>query len=85
MAAGGPADHPLTDILIYNLDVYNKKCDDLVRQISKFVSIHTLFEMFDWFDNFSATEEQLIEFEKVLSLKLNELQSLAESNGWEKK
>ena len=84
MAAGGSSDHPLTDILKYNLDVYNKKCDDLVRQISKYVSIQTLFEMFDWFDNFSAKEEQLEEFERALSHKLNELQSLAKTNGWEK-
>ena len=85
MAAGGPGDHPLTDILKYNFDVYNKKCDQLVREISKFVSIQTLYEMFDWIDNLSATEEQLIEFERALSHKLDELRSLAESNGWEKK
>ena len=85
MAAGGPGDHPLTDILNFNLDVYNKECDGLIRQISKFVSIQSLYEMFNWFDNFSATENQLKTFEEKLSIKLIELQAMAESNGWEKK
>ena len=85
MAAGGPGDHPLTDILNFNLDVYNKECDGLIRRISKFVSIKNLYEMFDWFDNFSATEDQLKAFEEKLSIKLNELRAMAEYNGWEKK
>lgn len=83
MAAGGPGDHPLTDILNFKLEVYNKECDELIKQISKFVSRHTLSEMFDWFDNFSATDNQLKAFENNLSQKLEELKTEAKINGWE--
>lgn len=73
MAAGGPGDHPLTDIVNFNLEVYNKECDGLIREISKLVSLNQLYEMFDWFDNFSATESQLENFEVVLNEKLEKL------------
>lgn len=83
MAAGGPGDHPLTDIINFNLKVYNSECDELVREISKLVSRHKLYEMFDWFDNFSATESQLKNFEVELKEKLEKLKVNAKNNGWE--
>ncbi|WP_162127670.1 hypothetical protein [Flavobacterium phycosphaerae] len=83
MAAGGPGDHPLTDIVNFNLKVYNSECDELVREISKLVSRHELYEMFDWFDNFSATEIQLEKFKIELKDKLEKLKEKAKSNGWE--
>jgi len=83
MAAGGPGDHPLTDIVKFNLEVYNENCDKLVREISKFVSFQELYEMFDWFDNFSATKKQLKNFENELNIKLNELKLQAQKNGYE--
>jgi len=85
MAAGGPGDHPLTDIINFKLNVYSEECDELIRQISKYVSINQLYEMFNWFDNFYITELQLIEFEITLKLKLAELIKNAEDNGWESK
>ncbi|MCD4792492.1 MAG: hypothetical protein K8R54_04605 [Bacteroidales bacterium] len=83
MAAGGPGDHPLTDIVNYKLEVYNKECDELIREISKFVSLDRLYEMFDWKDNFSITEKQLKKFEVVLENKLSGLKEQAIKNGWE--
>jgi hypothetical protein len=83
MAAGGPCDHPLTDVVNFNLKVYNKECDELIREISKLVSMNQLYEMFDWFDNFSATKSQLENFEVELSEKLEKLKENAKSNGWE--
>lgn len=83
MAAGGPGDHPLTDIVRFNLNVYNRSCDNLVREISKYVSLRDLFEMFDWIDNFSATDKQLEKFEKELRLKLSLLKKQAADSGWE--
>jgi len=83
MAAGGPGDHPLTDIVNFNLKVYNKECDELITEISKLVSMNELYEMFDWFDNFSATESQLENFEVELKEKLEKLKVNAKNNGWE--
>jgi len=36
MGTGGPEDHPLTDILRFNLSVYNDKCGNLKREIAKY-------------------------------------------------
>lgn len=46
MAAGGPGDHPLSDILDYNLEVYGRECDDLIREISKYASQEDMLETF---------------------------------------
>ena len=51
MAAGGPGDHPLSDILSFDHLVYNKKCDELVKELSKHFSGYELSVMFDWFEH----------------------------------
>ena len=83
MAAGGPGDHPLTDILLYNMEVYGKICDDLIKEISKFISRDKMFEMFDWFGNHSVKKVQLKKFEKELIDRLQVLKKQALENGWE--
>ena len=83
MPAGGPEDHPLTDILRFNLDVYSKTCDSLIREISKFVSLDELFEMFDWFNIDRNSKSRTDEFEIQLKAKLYELSEKAKNNGWE--
>ncbi|EKT4550760.1 hypothetical protein JE952_002416 [Flavobacterium psychrophilum] len=83
MAAGGPGDHPITDIINFNLKVYNKECDELIKEISKLVSMNQLYEMFDWFDNFSATKSKLKNFEIELNKKLEKLKANAKDKGWE--
>lgn len=81
MPAGGPGEHPLTDIVNFNLEVYNKECDELIREISKLVSKNQLYEMFDWLDNFSVTESQLKNFEIELKEKLEQIKLNAQKNG----
>ncbi len=83
MAAGGPGDHPLTDIILYNQDVYNKTCDSLIREISKYVSLEDLFEMYDWFGNQSPQNSQNNRFEIELRDNLNGLKEKAKKDGWE--
>ena len=83
MPAGGPGDHPLTDIVNFKLEVYNPECDELIRQLSKLVSMNQLYEMFDWFDNFSVTPNQLKNFEILLREKLEKVKVDALNNGWE--
>jgi len=83
MVAGGLGDHPLTDVLNFKLTVYGKVCDDLIRQISKFVSINTMYHMWDWFKY--ENQNNNAEFEAILRLKLNQLQNEAKLNGWEDK
>lgn len=73
MAAGGPGDNPLSDILNFGHLVYNERCDALVKELSKYFSGYDLYVMFDWFVPYSATESQLKEFELILSNKLEEV------------
>jgi hypothetical protein len=83
MAAGGPGDHPLTDVVKYNIDVFNQQCDTLIREIAKFVSLYELSEMFDWFSITTNSKSELEEFEIQLKVKLQELREKAEKGGWE--
>ncbi len=69
MAAGGPCDHPLSDILTHGFDVYTAECDEMIRKLAKIVNSQELYEMFDWPDNFSASEEDKLEFEKQVRTK----------------
>ena len=78
---GKLGDHPLTDILLHNHEVYGKTCDNLIKEISKLVSREDLYEMFDW--TYSLTKEQLNDFEKVVTEKLETLKNEAKERGWE--
>lgn len=81
MAAGGPGDHPLTDILDYKLPVFDKECDDLVSEISRHVSRDDLFPMFDWFrkSNFTGASELKIELKEALGRVIRD----GKAKGWE--
>jgi hypothetical protein len=59
MPGGKPGDHPLSDILLHNLPVYDQTCDTLVRKLATFYSSYDLSELIDWPDNFSITPSQL--------------------------
>lgn len=63
----------MSDILVHNLNVYNSKCDDLIRKLDGILSREDLYEMFDWIDNFSATKKEIEDFEKLVEKKYLEL------------
>jgi hypothetical protein len=44
MGNGKPGDHPLTDILVHNLDVYGGGPDELIRKIADLCSRRELDE-----------------------------------------
>jgi hypothetical protein len=78
MAAGGPGDHPVSDICTYGLSVFSPKADDLVVRISRFVPWYRLAEMLDWFN-----PPPLPELERQLASRLEQLEAEARRNGWE--
>ena len=43
MAAGGPGDHPLKDILHFDMNVYDAECDNLIRELAKYVPESILY------------------------------------------
>jgi len=70
MAAGGPGDHPLKDILHFNMEVYNAECDKMIIELSKYISEDELYESIDWSTAFNITESKLQDFKIELSNRL---------------
>lgn len=71
MAAGGPGDHPLKDILHFEMSVYDTECDNLIRELSKYVPENTLYQSIDWSTAFNINETVLKNLKKELVEKLN--------------
>jgi len=70
MAAGGPGDHPLKDILHFEMNVYDAECDNLIRELAQYVPENVLYESIDWSTAFNITEYELNNFKAQLSQKL---------------
>jgi len=79
MAAGGPGDHPLKDILHFEMNVYDEECDNLIRELSKYVPENILYQSIDWSTAFNSNEAVLkdlkIELLKKLDFEKNKIRS----------
>lgn len=71
MAAGGPGDHPLKDILHFEMNVYDVECDNLIRELSKYVPENILYQSIDWSTAFNSNETVLKDLKIELLKKLN--------------
>lgn len=71
MAAGGPGDHPLKDILHFKMNVYDIECDNLIRELSVCVPENILYKSIDWSTAFNINESLLKDFKAELLEKLN--------------
>lgn len=71
MAAGGPGDHPLKDILHFKMNVYDIECDNLIRELSVYVPEKILYKSIDWSTAFNINESLLKDFKAELLEKLN--------------
>jgi len=70
MAAGGPGDHPLKDLLHFDMHVFDDECDAIIRELSNYLSEAQLYDSIDWFATFGMTPSQLADFKAQLSQKL---------------
>lgn len=70
MAAGGPGDHPLKDILHFNMNVFGDESDAIVRELATYLSEDELYYSMDWYATFNMSEAQLADFKARLSQKL---------------
>ena len=70
MAAGGPGDHPLKDILHFDMHVFDDECDAIIRELANYLSEDALYARVDWFSTFSMSEAQLADFKATLSQQL---------------
>ena len=80
MANGNSGDHPLTDILVHNTQVYGREADDLIRQIAELCSRR---ELDDWWEREIGWSPQLDSIISKAQLRLNELLGRASQGGWE--
>ena len=78
MAMGGPGDHPITDIVSYNLPVFSSKIDSLIREIDKYLPWYRMANLMNWF-----SPPPLDEMEAILTKKLEELKKEAQNRGWD--
>ena len=77
MTMGGAGDHPITDILLYDLPVFSPKVDGLIKEIAKYLPDYRINTLMNWF-----SPPPLDEMEIFLSKKLEELKEDAQKNGW---
>ena len=80
MAAGGPGDHPITDILNYNIEVYGKSTDSSLMKLSKLLSRQELYKF--WESEVGFQCEANLASEKIQE-KLTWATERAKENGWE--
>ena len=82
MAAGGPGDAPLTDILHYKIPVYGEEADELIRKIS---ALSGARETIDWWESkigwAAKPEDALIQ----ARIRYPEVLKRAKDSGWELK
>ena len=80
MPPGAIGDHPLTDILAYNVDVYGAEASNLIRKIRDLSSINELDEWWDKEIGWKASSELALEKSKS---RYEELLKRGEDQGWE--
>ena len=75
---GKPNDHPLTDILVYNITVFSPEIDSLIKEIVALGGQRDLETRFNLF-----VPPPLDEFERDLRDMLKRLKEEAKERGWE--
>ena len=80
MSAGGPGDHPLTDVLNWGIPIYGATPDAELRNLAVLLSQR---ELVDWWESevgWNASNESAA---TIISNKLIWAQTRAKANGWE--
>jgi hypothetical protein len=75
---GKRGDHPLTDILAYNLPVFSPEADALIKDIVRLGGDRELERRFNFF-----SPPPLAEFEARLREMRDQLRNEAKERGWE--
>jgi len=77
---GKPGDHPLTDLLAYDLEVYGAEADELIRRIAKLCSGRELDTC--WGREINWSKDRDLVLRKARS-RHEELLKRAREGGWE--
>ena len=80
MAGGGPGDHPLFDVINYNIETYGKEADELLKKLVPLMSDQ---ELWKWWDEKIGWEcdpaTALIKIKQQYDVSLER----AKKSGWE--
>ncbi len=80
MAAGGPGDHPLTDVIFYNIETYGVEADNLLKKLDQLMSSHEILEWWEKEIGWKCpTETVLLKIKKQYAIA----KERAKSSGWE--
>jgi hypothetical protein len=80
MPNGKPGDHPLTDVLTNNVEVYGREADELIRKISGLCSSRELDEWWEREVGWSQDKEMVLRKAKA---RYEALLGRAREGGWE--
>lgn len=80
MAAGGPGDHPLSDIVHYRIPTYGTVADDAICELSKLLSRRELYE---WWSREVGWECDPITAHGKSETALTWARRRAKQSGWE--
>ena len=77
---GKPGDHPLTDVLAYDLEIYGTEADDLIRKIAKLCSRRELDIWWDREIHWSKDRDLVL---RRARSHYEDLLKRARESGWE--
>jgi hypothetical protein len=80
MAAGGPGDHPLTDVINYDIEVYGKEADELLKKLEPLMSRRELWE---WWEKEIGWECDPPNALNKIKEQFSVAESRARNSGWE--
>lgn len=79
MAYGKRGDHPLTDILLHNIETYGPEADEAIRGIGEYSSKHELYEW--WNEEINGSTDRELVLRKA-NRRLHELLQRSAFTGW---
>ena len=80
MTAGGPGDHPLSDVVHYDIEVYGEEADGLLKKLAPLMSERELREWWEKEIGWSCNPEQARD---KIREQLSVAETRARESGWE--
>ena len=80
MAAGGPGDHPISDVVVYQLEVYGVEGDKNLGRLSELLSDQELYKFWEAEIGWQCAPELAV---KKFAEKLLWAENRAKQSGWE--
>ena len=72
MASGGPGDNPIKDVVLFKWKVYNTICDELMRELSNYITWKQIEDRTMGVNNLPTNPELLKKMEERLNNLIKE-------------